>query len=138
MYFHNTATQNCVLLHFADIISISYGIRNVKERSATLLEFNRILKPGGYLLVLEFTKREKKGFISALRDFYLSKILPKIGGAISKQKEAYEYLPSSIENFLDTDSFKTELKEAGFQVEIAQSFSFGISTMFVAKKVVQL
>ncbi len=123
---------------FADIISISYGIRNVKERSATLLEFNRILKPGGYLLVLEFTKREKKGFISALRDFYLSKILPKIGGAISKQKEAYEYLPSSIESFLDTDSFKTELKEAGFQVEIAQSFSFGISTMFVAKKVVQL
>ena len=58
--------------------------------------------------------------------------------AISKQKEAYEYLPSSIESFLDTDSFKTELKEAGFQVEIAQSFSFGISTMFVAKKVVQL
>lgn len=123
---------------FADIISISYGIRNVKERSATLLEFNRILKPGGYLLVLEFTKREKKGFISTLRDFYLSKILPKIGGAISKQKEAYEYLPSSIEGFLDTDSFKAELKEAGFQVEIAQSFSFGISTMFVAKKVVQL
>ncbi|MDO2409429.1 bifunctional demethylmenaquinone methyltransferase/2-methoxy-6-polyprenyl-1,4-benzoquinol methylase UbiE [Campylobacter magnus] len=137
-FINSLAHESGIEDDFADIISISYGIRNVKERSATLLEFNRILKPGGYLLVLEFTKREKKGFISALRDFYLSKILPKIGGAISKQKEAYEYLPSSIENFLDTDSFKTELKEAGFQVEIAQSFSFGISTMFVAKKVVQL
>lgn len=141
--FHNVSF-NCSLAHesgcdtdWADIISISYGIRNVEEREETLKEFNRILQIGGYLLVLEFTKRDKKGFISSLRDFYLSKVLPVVGGFISKDKEAYTYLPQSIEGFLDTESFKAELKNAGFQVEIAQSFSFGISTMFVAKKVIQ-
>ena len=122
----------------ADIISISYGIRNVIEREQTLKEFNRILKIGGYLLVLEFTKRDKDGFMSYFRDFYLAKILPVIGGMISKNKEAYTYLPQSIEGFLDTQSFKSELKAAGFQIEVARSFSFGISTMFVAKKVTHI
>lgn len=122
----------------AEIISISYGIRNVKEREATLREFNRILNVGGYLLVLEFTKREKDGIIAKIRDFYLDKILPKIGGFISHDKEAYEYLPRSIESFLDADEFKGELKACGFQVEMIKSFSFGVSTMFVAKKVLQL
>lgn len=120
---------------FAQIISISYGIRNVQARKEALNEFNRILSVGGYLLVLEFTKRTKGGFINSLRDFYLSKILPKIGGFISKNQAAYEYLPSSIEGFLDASEFIAELKNAGFQVEIAQGFSFGVSTMFVAKKV---
>lgn len=142
--FHNVKFT-CALGHEsgcesgeADIISISYGIRNVVERAQTLNEFNRILKIGGYLLVLEFTKRDKNGLMSYFRDFYLSKILPVIGGIISKNKEAYSYLPQSIEGFLDTNDFKSELKAAGFQVEVARSFSFGISTMFVAKKIVQL
>ena len=119
----------------AQILSISYGIRNVVERKAALREFNRVLADGGYVVVLEFTKRQKKGFITALRDFYLSKILPKIGGFISKNKEAYEYLPSSIENFLDAKSFCDELAEAGFEIELCKGFSMDISTLFIAKKV---
>ncbi|OUT13307.1 bifunctional demethylmenaquinone methyltransferase/2-methoxy-6-polyprenyl-1,4-benzoquinol methylase [Campylobacter concisus] len=119
----------------AQILSISYGIRNVVERKAALREFNRVLALNGYVVVLEFTKRQKKGFITALRDFYLSKILPKIGGFISKNKEAYEYLPSSIENFLDAKSFCDELVEAGFEIELCKGFSMDISTLFIAKKV---
>ena len=119
----------------AQILSISYGIRNVVERKAALREFNRVLALNGYVVVLEFTKRQKKGFITALRDFYLSKILPKIGGFISKNKEAYEYLPSSIENFLDAKSFCDELIEAGFEIELCKGFSMDISTLFIAKKV---
>lgn len=119
----------------AQILSISYGIRNVVERKAALREFNRVLADGGYVVVLEFTKRQKKGFITALRDFYLSKILPKIGGFISKNKEAYEYLPSSIENFLDAKSFCDELATAGFEIDICKGFSMDISTLFIAKKV---
>ncbi len=119
----------------AQILSISYGIRNVVERKAALREFNRVLALNGYVVVLEFTKRQKKGFITALRDFYLSKILPKIGGFISKNKEAYEYLPSSIENFLDAKSFCDELAEAGFEIELCKGFSMDISTLFIAKKV---
>ncbi|WP_169999870.1 bifunctional demethylmenaquinone methyltransferase/2-methoxy-6-polyprenyl-1,4-benzoquinol methylase UbiE [Campylobacter sp. RM9328] len=120
---------------FAQILSISYGIRNVVERKAALREFNRVLKPGGYVVVLEFTKRSKKGLITSTRDFYLSKILPRIGGVISKNKEAYEYLPSSIENFLDAKTFCDELYEAGFEVEVCRGFSMDISTLFIAKKV---
>ena len=119
----------------AQILSISYGIRNVVERKAALREFNRVLALNGYVVVLEFTKRQKKGLITSLRDFYLSKILPKIGGFISKNKEAYEYLPSSIENFLDAKSFCDELVEAGFEIELCKGFSMDISTLFIAKKV---
>ena len=119
----------------AQILSISYGIRNVVERKAALREFNRVLAQDGYVVVLEFTKRQKKGFITPLRDFYLSKILPSIGGFISKNKEAYEYLPSSIENFLDAKSFCDELIEAGFEIELCKGFSMDISTLFIAKKV---
>ncbi|WP_149718999.1 bifunctional demethylmenaquinone methyltransferase/2-methoxy-6-polyprenyl-1,4-benzoquinol methylase UbiE [Campylobacter concisus] len=119
----------------AQILSISYGIRNVVERKAALREFNRVLALNGYVVVLEFTKRQKKGLITSLRDFYLSKILPKIGGFISKNKEAYEYLPSSIENFLDAKSFCDELIEAGFEIDLCKGFSMDISTLFIAKKV---
>lgn len=120
---------------FADILSISYGIRNVVARREALLEFNRVIKMGGYVVVLEFTKRAKKGILTALRDFYLQKILPKIGGAISKNKEAYEYLPNSIEGFLDAKSFCDELTEAGFEIFECKGFSMEISTLFIAKKV---
>ncbi|RAZ55662.1 bifunctional demethylmenaquinone methyltransferase/2-methoxy-6-polyprenyl-1,4-benzoquinol methylase UbiE [Campylobacter hyointestinalis] len=120
---------------FADIVSISYGIRNVVELKEALNEFNRILKLGGYVAVLEFTKRQNSGFISKIRDFYLSKILPKIGALISKNEEAYRYLPSSIENFFDKTAFCALLEEAGFEVEICKGYSFEVSTLFVAKKV---
>ena len=119
----------------AQILSISYGIRNVVERKTALREFNRVLALNGYVVVLEFTKRQKKGLVTSLRDFYLSKILPKIGGFISKNKEAYEYLPSSIENFLDAKSFCDELATAGFEIELCKGFSMDISTLFIAKKV---
>ncbi|MCR4941599.1 MAG: bifunctional demethylmenaquinone methyltransferase/2-methoxy-6-polyprenyl-1,4-benzoquinol methylase UbiE [Campylobacter sp.] len=118
-----------------DILSISYGIRNVVARKEALAEFNRVLKIGGYVVVLEFTKRKKSGFLTALRDFYLSKILPIIGGFISKNKEAYEYLPNSIEGFLDAKSFCDELHEAGFDIEVCRGFSMDISTLFIARKV---
>lgn len=121
-----------------DVISISYGIRNVVERVKALEEFNRILKIGGYLVVLEFAKPNKNGIISKVRDFYVSKVLPKVGGFISKNKEAYEYLPDSIENFLDKESFVRELNGAGFESELVKSYSFDISTLFIVKKVKDL
>ncbi|MBQ7675684.1 MAG: class I SAM-dependent methyltransferase, partial [Campylobacter sp.] len=69
------------------------------------------------------------------RDFYVNKILPSLGGFVSKNKEAYEYLPNSIGNFLDTAEFKQKLENSGFEVEISKGFSFDVTTLFVAKKV---
>ncbi|TQR33666.1 bifunctional demethylmenaquinone methyltransferase/2-methoxy-6-polyprenyl-1,4-benzoquinol methylase UbiE [Campylobacter sp. MIT 99-7217] len=117
-----------------DILSISYGIRNVLERKRAWQEFARVLRKDGILLVLEFTKPSDKGILRSLSNFYLHTILPKIGGFISKNKAAYEYLPSSIEAFITKDDFIKELDEAGFDIVFYDSFSFGISSMFVAKK----
>ena len=118
----------------ADILSISYGIRNVVKRQEAFLEFARVLKKGGYVVILEFTKDDKKGSFFAIKDFYMNKVLPKIGGFISKNKEAYEYLPNSIEGFLTSEMLQFELDKAGFTTEFSKSFSMDISTLVIAKK----
>lgn len=124
--------------NFGDILSISYGIRNVVQRKEALAEFNKVLKLGGYLVVLEFTKRKNGGLIPFFRDFYIANILPTLGGMISKNKKAYEYLPNSISNFLDKESFRDELQDAGFELEVTKGYSFDVSTLFVAKKVKEI
>jgi len=82
-----------------EIISISYGIRNVVDRTDALKEFFRALKPNGIVVILEFTKREKKQKIDTIIDFGMKRILPFVGGLISKNYKAYKYLPNSIEDF---------------------------------------
>ena len=118
----------------ADILSISYGIRNVVKRQEAFSEFARVVKTGGYVVILEFTKDDKKGLLFGIKDFYMNKILPKIGGFISKNKEAYEYLPNSIEGFLTSSMLQKELDVAGFETEFVKSFSMDISTLVIAKK----
>ncbi len=118
----------------ADILSISYGIRNVVKRQEAFKEFARVLKRGGYVVILEFTKDDKKGAMFGIKDFYMNRVLPKIGGFISKNKEAYEYLPNSIEGFLTSDMLQAELDAAGFTTEFSKSFSMDISTLVIAKK----
>ncbi len=117
-----------------DIISISYGIRNVVQRQKAFEEFFRVLKNGGFLLILEFTKREKGGILAWCRDFYLEKLLPKLGKLISKNAKAYEYLPNSIEDFLSKDELIKELEQVGFKLVCYKNFSFGISSAFIVKK----
>lgn len=117
-----------------DIVSISYGIRNVVDRNQGIAEFYRVLKPGGMVVILEFTKQEKNGLTSKLVDFYMKKILPAIGGLVSKNYAAYKYLPDSIEEFLTTKMLEDELKHAGFELCYVKSFSLGISTLLVAQK----
>ena len=93
----------------ADILSITYGIRNVVEREAALVEFNRVLKKDGLVVILEFMKNENPSFLGKIRDFYMNKILPKVGGFISKNLEAYEYLPNSIGDFSTVENMQNEL-----------------------------
>jgi demethylmenaquinone methyltransferase/2-methoxy-6-polyprenyl-1,4-benzoquinol methylase len=118
----------------ADIISITYGIRNVVERQEAFHEFNRVLKPGGLVVILEFMKDENKNILKKIRDIYMHKILPYVGGAISKNLEAYTYLPDSIENFVTIQGMQKELENAGFEMLHTQSFSMDISTLLIARK----
>ena len=117
-----------------EFVSITYGIRNVVERLEAISEFYRVLKPGGMLVILEFTKREKRSILDKVVETYMKKVLPTIGGAVSGNKEAYEYLPNSIDGFLTTEQLIKELEEEGFAMEYVQPFSFGISTLFIARK----
>jgi demethylmenaquinone methyltransferase/2-methoxy-6-polyprenyl-1,4-benzoquinol methylase len=117
-----------------EIISISYGIRNVVDRVEALHEFYRALKPNGIVVILEFTKQDRSGFIDKIVDFGMKNILPRVGGLISKNYEAYKYLPDSIEEFLTTDMLANELESVGFEMKYIKSFSMGISTLLIAQK----
>nr|WP_024786756.1 MULTISPECIES: bifunctional demethylmenaquinone methyltransferase/2-methoxy-6-polyprenyl-1,4-benzoquinol methylase UbiE [unclassified Lebetimonas] len=117
-----------------DVISISFGIRNVLEIEKALREFNRILKENGKLLILEFVKSDKEKKFRKCIDFYTNKFLPKIGGIITKNKEAYEYLPKSIENFYTVNELSDLLKKAGFEVEKVKLFNFSQVAMIIAEK----
>lgn len=118
----------------ADILSITYGIRNVVEREAALVEFNRVLKKEGLVVILEFMKNENPSSLGKVMNFYTNKILPKVGGFISKNLEAYEYLPNSIEDFSTVENMQNELKSAGFEILYTKSFSMDISTLIIARK----
>lgn len=117
-----------------DVISISYGIRNVVDRTEALQEFNRVLKPHGIVVILEFTKQDRSSMVDKVVDFGMKKVLPRVGGLISKNYEAYKYLPESIEEFLTTEMLAKELEDAGFEMKYVKSFSMGISTLLVAQK----
>ena len=88
----------------ADIISISYGIRNVVKRKEGLKEFARVLKKGGLCVILEFTKNDKNNLPAKITKFYMNNLMPHIGGMVSKNKDAYTYLPESIEAFITTET----------------------------------
>ncbi len=117
-----------------EIISISYGIRNVVDRVEALQEFYRALKPGGLVVILEFTKQERRGFVDKIVDFGMKNVLPRIGGLISKNYAAYKYLPDSIEEFLTTEMLAKELEEAGLEMKYTKAFTLGISTLLIAQK----
>ena len=115
-----------------DCLSISFGIRNVVEIDKAIDEFYRVLKKNGILLILEFTKPEKKSKIRNCIDFYSNKILPKIGSIISGNKEAYEYLPNSIQKFYTLNELCKKLKK--FEVLEAKNFALSPTSMIIAKK----
>ena len=117
-----------------DIVSISYGIRNVVERQKAFDEFARVLKKDGLVVINEFTKNKKENLLDHLTDFYMNKILPILGGIISKNKEAYRYLPDSIDEFLTTENLCKELKIAGLEPVYVKAFSMNISTLIIARK----
>ena len=104
------------------------------QRVEALQEFNRVLKQGGLVVILEFMKNENPSLMGKIRDFYMNRVLPKVGGFISKNLEAYEYLPNSIETFSTVENMQNELIDAGFEILYTKSFSMDISTLLIARK----
>lgn len=99
--------------HF-DCITIAFGLRNVTDKSAALRSMYRILKPGGKLLVLEFS-RPSSPLIEKCYDFYSFNVIPKLGAAITKDGPSYQYLVESIRMHPDQETLKAMMLEANFE-----------------------
>lgn len=114
-----------------DGVTIAFGIRNVVDRLTGLKEMRRILKPGGRAVILEFSNPRSRLF-RRIYHFYFRRLLPRIGGLLSK-RSAYEYLPDSVLEFPDQEAFKALMVEAGFSRVRHYDLTFGISTVYVGE-----
>jgi len=115
-----------------DSVTIAFGIRNVVDRLSGLQEMHRVLKPGGRIVILEFSNPKSKLF-KVLYNFYFSRILPSIGGFFSRFS-AYKYLPDSVLEFPSQDEFKKIMAKAGFGNIIHHDLTCGIATVYVGEK----
>ena len=97
--------------NYFDCVSIAFGLRNVTHKEAALAEMRRVLKPGGRLLVLEFSKVWKP--LESLYDFYSFKLLPKMGEVIAKDGDSYRYLAESIRMHPGQEELKKMMEDAG-------------------------
>ncbi len=116
-----------------DAITVAFGVRNFENLEIGLDEFFRVLKPGGVAVILEFSKPKHFPF-KQLYKFYFFKILPFVGGLVSKDASAYSYLPESVMAFPDDHDFLSILIERGFDTAIQKRQTFGIATIYLAVK----
>ncbi|MFH1999367.1 MAG: ubiquinone/menaquinone biosynthesis methyltransferase [Planctomycetota bacterium] len=116
-----------------DSAIVTYGIRNLADREAGIRELFRVLKPGGRLVILDFLQPSAP-VISTLYGFYLKRILPLIGGAVSGSSAAYRHLSDSIEGFISAEALCALLEGAGFRQVNVDRLSFGIAGLFTARK----
>lgn len=116
-----------------DAVTVAFGVRNFENLQKGLQEMNRVMKPGGIVAILEFSK-PKQFPVKNLYNFYFKSILPGFGKMISKNNNAYTYLPESVQSFAEDEVFLNEMMKAGFINVNQQRLSFGIATLYSGTK----
>lgn len=116
-----------------DMLSIAFGIRNVVDLNSAICEFSRVLKQNGILLILEFMKTQGNGVLNSLVSLYSKKILPIVGGLISKNYAAYTYLPNSIDDFKTSTELGEILRSHNLIPKVQKTYGFGVATLLLCQ-----
>lgn len=113
-----------------DAVTVAFGLRNMADYAAALREMRRVLKPGGHLLILDFSL--PCGPLRAPYRWYLHRVLPKLAGWLTRQKDAYEYLGGSIEEFPMGQSMLDLIGRCGYTDADARPQTFGVASIYTA------
>ena len=117
--------------HF-DLVTVAFGLRNMTHKDAALREMNRVLKPGGKLLVLEFSKVAQP--LEKIYDWYSFKVLPRLGKLVANDDSSYQYLAESIRMHPGQDALKTLMQKGGFGHVDYHNMSGGVVALHVGIK----
>lgn len=115
-----------------DVVTMSFGLRNVSDRKVALKEFYRVLKPGGRVVICEFS--HVGGILGPLYRWYLKNLLPKISKLMSKNPAAYDYLSESIMAWPKQPELKKDIEEAGFSNGSWKNLTFGVVALHEGTK----
>lgn len=116
-----------------DVVTVAFGVRNFSDIDTSLLEIKRSLSEGGHIVILEFST-PRNPIVRHLYRFYSNHVMKPVGGLVSKDRKAYDYLPDSIEEFPDPERFLDIMRKAGFKQCRCHSLSFGIAQIYVGEK----
>lgn len=114
-----------------DVVTIAFGLRNLSSVESGLSEIRRVLKPGGWVAVLEFSKPVNR-ILRPLFGMYFTRLLPLMGGVISGSKAAYSYLPASVKRFPDQVELALLMEQAGFSQVHYENLTGGIAALHMA------
>lgn len=117
-----------------DVVTVAFGVRNFGDIEASLAEVWRVLREGGSFVVLEFSV-PRNALVRKMYGIYSERVMPSVGGMVSHDKKAYDYLPASISEFPEPEKFMDMLRKAGFDGCYRRSQSLGIAQIYVCHKV---
>lgn len=115
-----------------DVVTISFGLRNVQDHHVALREMLRVLKPGGRLVICEFS--HVSGLLGIFYRFYLNRVLPALSSLASKTPEAYSYLSESISAWPNQEKLKQDITSAGFKNAEYKNLTFGVVALHMASR----